>query len=1098
MSICRTCCVCLSVFSLTLFVKQVVAQPSIDDIHAVLETPDDLEVSVWARAPMFYNPTSIDVDERGRIWVAEAVNYRGFNNQQKGPHWHEKGDRIVILEDTDGDGTADSSKVFVQDEDLTAPLGVSVIGDHVVVTCSPNLIVYTRNQDDEVIGKTVLLGGWGGFDHDHALHEVEAGPDGRWYFNVGNAGPHVVTDASGWTLRSGSWYTGGSPHNPRNTPGVKSDDGRVYTGGLFMRVDPDGTDLEVLGHGFRNAMGVCVDSFGEFWMNDNDDTISCRTTWLMKYADTGYNSKDGRRGWQADRRPGQTIPTAHWRQEDPGVIPSGHIYGTGAPTGITHYENGALGENYNGGVLLSCESGQNIVFGYRRQIQGAGFALEPFAFLKSKDGPNSHWFRPADVAVGTDGTVFVADWFDPIVGGHLMEDRIGSGAIYRVTSKIPSDPMPEPSRSGVEWLDDAIARIASPAVNVRANGQRDCIRRGETPENMQYLGRILRDRSADRFLRARVAWVLCQLGNRGMAQVRELLFDRDPEFRALAWRCLELGGADLRPFANVLADDASPLVRREIALSMREMSDDVRLAILPRLAARYDGQDRWMLEAIGTGAEGIESDVFDVLYESMNPGPATEWSDAFADLAWRLHPTSAVPEFTERALDPRLSFEARKQATDALGFIPTREAGEAMLEIAVAGDPDLGALSRWWVQNRSRDQWRGFELVERLPSRYPGDPRYDTGVIRQGSYAFEIDVRGATQLHLVASDAGDGMSYDWCSWVELELVHADGSVTALTDLPWSGPETGWGTLNRHKSANGGPITLDGNIYDEGIGGHANMSISFDIEGMSVERFRGRVGVDGGGADQPNSRATIRAMIYHNGLTELDRALSSRSQLLDESLSMDERIVAGESMARSGEGGQILIALARNGALGDDLREALADAIADNPDVGVRIMASEFFPRSDGYRDPLPSISQLAAMDGDATRGDALFFGDRATCSTCHVFDGKGTELGPDLTAIATKFDRAGVIDAMLNPGAAVLQGYEITSFEMRDGRVVTGFVIGSGRVISVRDATGDVQAFEASDVAKTRNLGLSLMPDANTLELSAQDIADIAAYLMRE
>src|SRR5690349_2081736 len=72
--------------------------------HVDLHLPDDLEVSLWAESPMFYNPTNIDVDLRGRIWVAEAVNYRNFNNDSTKALHHGAGDRIMILEDRDGDG----------------------------------------------------------------------------------------------------------------------------------------------------------------------------------------------------------------------------------------------------------------------------------------------------------------------------------------------------------------------------------------------------------------------------------------------------------------------------------------------------------------------------------------------------------------------------------------------------------------------------------------------------------------------------------------------------------------------------------------------------------------------------------------------------------------------------------------------------------------------------------------------------------------------------------------------------------------------------------------------------------------------------------
>ena len=99
---------------------------------------DDLEVTLWAESPMFYNPTNMDVDFKGRIWVTEAVNYRNFNNDSSKALHHTKGDRIMILEDTNQDGKADKSKVFVEDKDLISPVGIAIIGNKVIVSCSPN------------------------------------------------------------------------------------------------------------------------------------------------------------------------------------------------------------------------------------------------------------------------------------------------------------------------------------------------------------------------------------------------------------------------------------------------------------------------------------------------------------------------------------------------------------------------------------------------------------------------------------------------------------------------------------------------------------------------------------------------------------------------------------------------------------------------------------------------------------------------------------------------------------------------------------------------------------------------------------------------
>src|SRR5688500_16272645 len=115
----------------------------------LLYLPDDLEATLWAESPMFHNPTNIDVDYRGRIWVTEAVNYRNFNNDSTKALHHEKGDRVMILEDTDGDGRADASKVFAQDKRLISPLGIAVMGNKVFVSCAPNRIVYTDDDGDD-------------------------------------------------------------------------------------------------------------------------------------------------------------------------------------------------------------------------------------------------------------------------------------------------------------------------------------------------------------------------------------------------------------------------------------------------------------------------------------------------------------------------------------------------------------------------------------------------------------------------------------------------------------------------------------------------------------------------------------------------------------------------------------------------------------------------------------------------------------------------------------------------------------------------------------------------------------------------------------
>jgi putative membrane-bound dehydrogenase-like protein len=147
---------------------------------------DGLTVSTFATEPMLINPTDIDVDAKGRVWVLEAYNYRPSIT---GNPTHKEGDRIVILEDTNGDGKADISKVFYQGPEINAPLGISVLNNVVIVSQSPYVWKLTDTDgDDKADKKEILFQGIEGEQHDHGVHTFVFGPDGKLYFNFGNEG----------------------------------------------------------------------------------------------------------------------------------------------------------------------------------------------------------------------------------------------------------------------------------------------------------------------------------------------------------------------------------------------------------------------------------------------------------------------------------------------------------------------------------------------------------------------------------------------------------------------------------------------------------------------------------------------------------------------------------------------------------------------------------------------------------------------------------------------------------------------------------------------------------------------------------------------
>jgi putative membrane-bound dehydrogenase-like protein len=701
----------------------------------LFQVPEGLEVTLWAASPLLHNPTNIDIDKDGRIWVAEGVRYRSHHARQP------EGDKIVVLEDTDGDGKADKTHTFVQEPGLIAPLGVAVIDNKIVVSQPPDLIVYTdvdRNLrfDPAVDTREVLLTGFQGINHDHSLHSVTVGPDGKWVFNAGNTGA-MFTDKSGKTFRIFGSYRPNPvgpfkfPHDPAEHAGKPSDDGHVYVGGFTARMNPDGTGVEIIGHNYRNSYEQSVSSLGDIFQNDNDDPPACRVSWVMEYANFGFSSNDGQRTWQADRRPGQSIPVAEWRQDDPGMTPPGDVYGGGSPTGNLFYENGALGPSWEG-TFFAAEPGRNEVFAYQPARAGAGFTLEQQIFFTSNvkkqyagsdflGGNNSvtgavaTLFRPSDIAVGPDGALYVSDWIDARVGGHQDLDETVSGAIYRIAPKGFVSKAPA---FDAATLDGLITALRSPAVNVRAIGFYGLKARGA--EAVGPVAAMLDDPSP--YMRGRAIHLLYQLGAEGQQRAGTPESYSDPALRIAAYRAMRRAGLDVLPVAARLARDADPGVRREVALSLRDQSDPKVLDILADIARGFDGQDRSYLEALGTGATGKEPALYERLRGEL-PGKndANAWPAPFARIAWRLHVPAAVPELSQRARSTALPDADRRLALDTLAFVTDPAASKAMLSLAEAGSP-VREPATWWLLNRFTGAWADHDLRPALKAAGIYDP----------------------------------------------------------------------------------------------------------------------------------------------------------------------------------------------------------------------------------------------------------------------------------------------------------------------------------------------------------------------------------------
>ena len=989
-----------------------------EEAVAGLDTVDGLQTTLMASEPMLYSPSNIDVDDRGRVWVCEIVNYRHFRNKDNPVR--ESGDRILVLEDTDGDAVADRKTTFYQGTDIDSPHGVCVLSDRVIVSAGEHVFaLFDDDGDLKADRKEVMFSGIDGVQHDHGIHSFLFGPDGKLYFNFGNEGKQL-RDADGNLIvdRAGEEIV---------------EDLKPYQMGMVFRCDLDGSNVETLGWNFRNNWETAIDSYGTLWQSDNDDdgNRGTRINFVMEYGNYGYRDELTGAGWREPRTGWEgTIPERHWHLNDPGVVPNLFQTGAGSPTGIMVYEGDLLPELYRG-QIIHCDAGPNMVRAFPVQPDGAGYTatLEPMV-----TGERDRWFRPSDVTAAPDGSLIIADWYDPGVGGHAQGDVV-RGRIFRL-APAGNDRYVSP-RLDYDSVEGAIRALRNPNLAARERAWRAL--RGFGDEAIAALQKMTHD--DDPRMAARALWCLGKMDGQGEAVIADAIDRDDANLRIVGLRLArQLDVAE--PVLRKLATDPSAAVRREVCVALAEQSDEVAADVWPTLATQYDGADRWYLEALGIAARGRWSQCLDAL-ESQVAVPVSETESvsakqpakslgekAYRDLVWRSR-AARTPELLAKLIRAKSTpADELPRLLRSFDFQPSSDAkNDALADLAFGPPSRDDATEATMVRSEALDR---LENVD-----FDANPSY----------------RDALNAVLDSSRGSEGY---------LKLVKKfrlkERAEQLLADAV-SQPETQF----------------------------AGDAIAYLAKQKRYPLFRQMLG------DDTRALPLIRAM-RRSGSSQTTPPLMEIMN--DQSRPLAVRRAAVDAMARSGWGAEELVKAVENGTMPVALQEAASAAMqsVSYGHLGDRI--AKAFPAPDGKDgQSTPPIPELVQMHGDVNRG-RLAFNSVGTCSKCHIVDSVGKEVGPNLSEIGDKLSREAMFESILYPSAGVSHNYETYLVLTGDGDVVTGLLVSeTDDAITLRTVDAANKTIARDDIDALKKQDTSLMPAGLQKILSTQELVDVVDYM---
>ena len=1072
-----------------------------------------LELSLWAPQSLTTDPVSLEFDETGTLFVTSTnrvdspldirghptwvptvhtlktvADLRAFYAKELAPErsaqnasWlpdlnkdgshdlrdlAELKDRVYRVQDTNGDGVADSSRIIV--EGFNADPTYDVVGGllydkgDLIFGMAPGVWRLKDDNGDGSIDRQIVISegysthpAFGG----HGISGVTMGPDGRLYWEVGDIGLDVV-DKSGkrWSY----------PNQ-----------------GAVMRSEPDGSGFEVFATGIRNLQEFSFDEYGNLISVDNDGDHQGETERVV-YIPNGSDS-----GWRSHWQYGKYTDTRNnrynvWMDENmfkprfPGqaahIVPPVAAYHSG-PSGMVYNPGTALSDDWKNTFFVTSFPGAASnarVYGFTLKPEGAGFSL-------GTDRVLVRGILTVGLKFGPDGALYLADW---ITGWNSKNQ----GRVWKVDAPAAaSNPIRAEVRKLIadkfdtKTLTEVSGLLGHVDLRIRQKAQFELVRRGD-PQPL-----AAGFKSQHKLARVHAIWGVGQMARRDAkhaALLIPLLADADDEIRAQAAKMLgdvryEPAGKQLLP----LLKDSAPRPRFFAAEALGRIAFKAGHAAIVEMLAANDDKDV-LLRHSGALALSRIGDAAALAQLSTHPSKGVRIA---AIVALRRLRHADTARFLADA-DPEVVLEAARAINDDGGIeaaLPSlarvlegpqakAATADSLLRRAISANlrtGDAAAVTRLaaFAADAARPEPMRVEAIAVLgvfTSPSPMD-RVDGYYIGQAKPRESAGAQEAI-LKLLAANAPASVP------VKVALAEAAGRLGAQGAAPT--------LLAQLKSDQAPPVRIASLQALQALKvGNMDEVMKLAVADENSDVRRAALGILPS-LSIPNAAKvdSLRAVIKSGSTADQQAGF--------EVLGSMKTAEAEKAMAGYFEE-------LKAGTLPAAVHLDLVDAMQTSGSTSLQAQL-EAYQKSRGADSLAMAFKDAILTGGNPRRGrDVLVDHPAAQCARCHAVGNQGSDVGPNLQGVASRLTREQLLQSLLDPNAVVAPGYGTVSVTLKNGDRIDG---------TLRQETDTEVVLAVGTPAKERRLAkseiasrtnpVSAMPPMGAL-LKPREIRDVIAVL---